>query len=115
LNCTECQSYNRGFGSPACLKCGKYKDVCKQSGKRKTLPIETVPQAILEEIEDDRPQISSLIDAIRALPSDHAAIISMVFLGGLSVKETAQILKVSRQAVDKKIKFSIEIIRESLK
>jgi RNA polymerase sigma factor (sigma-70 family) len=86
----------------------------KQSGKRKTLPIDNVPQAILEEIADDHPQISGLMDAIQALPPDHAALISMVYLAGLTQSEAAKILKISRQAVARKIKFSIEIIRESL-
>ena len=113
MNCQNCDSYNRGNGSPACLTCAKYKDICKQSGRRKTIQIDTVPQAILEEIADDHPQISGLVDAIRALPPDHAALISMIYLGGLTHQEAAEILKISRSAVTKKIKLSIEIIRQS--
>ena len=115
MNCTTCQSYNRGFGSPACLKCGKYKDICKASVKRRTLPIEVVPQSILEEIVDDRPQISSIIDALRALPADHAALISMVYFGGLTQSQAADILKISQSAASRKINFAIGIIKKMVK
>jgi DNA-directed RNA polymerase specialized sigma subunit len=115
VNCTTCQSYNRGFGSPACLKCGKYKDVCKASVKRRTLPIEVVPQSILEEIVDDRPQISSIIDALRALPAENAALIAMVYFGGLTQSEAADVLKISQSAASRKINISIEIIKKMVK
>jgi RNA polymerase sigma factor (sigma-70 family) len=114
MDCQTCKSYNHGNGQPACLKCPKYRDILAKSGKRRTIKIEPVPQNILEAIADETSSISNIMDAIRLLPPDLAAIISMIYFAGLTTRDIGAMLKISQSTVIKKNKFAIEIIRESL-
>ena len=114
MNCQNCDSYNRGNGSPACLKCAKYRDICKRSGRRRTIQIEIVPQAILEEVEDEHPRLNGLKDILQSLPPDMASVISLVYVAGLTQREAAKQLNISQAGLSKKINVALEIIRKSI-
>lgn len=110
MNCTDCQSYNRGSGTKACLKCKQYLEILKQSGKRKTIPIEIIPDTILEAIPDNN-QID-IQQAIRQLPLDLSVPLLMYHVLNASQREIAAYLNISQQNASKKINLSIEIIRK---
>ena len=113
MNCTTCRSYNRGSGTKACLKCPEYKSILLQSNKRQTIKFDIVPDCILENIADNK-QSENVLDAIRQLPIEQSTIIIQRFILNYSIKEIAETLNISRQAVDKKIKFALDIIKETL-
>lgn len=115
MNCEKCQNYASGRGKPACLKCPKYRDIINKSGKRKTIKIIPTPQNILESIEDETSGINNIMDAIKLLPPDLSAIISMIYFAGLTTRDIGAMLNISQSAVIKKNKIAIEIIRESIK
>ena len=113
MNCPECHNYNRGSGNKACLRCQQYKTIMLESCKRNTIKFEIIPDCILENIAENK-ETENVIDAIRQLPMELSTIMMQRFVLNYSIKEIAESLKISRQAVDKKIKSSIEIIREYL-
>ena len=113
MNCSTCRNYNRGSGTKSCLKCPEYKSILLQSNKRQTIKFDIVPDCILENIAEQK-QTETVLDAIRQLPIEQSTIIIQRFILNYSIKEIAETLNISRQAVDKKIKFALDIIKETL-
>ena len=72
-----------------------------------------MPDCILENIAEQK-QTETVLDAIRQLPIEQSTIIIQRFILNYSIKEIAETLNISRQAVDKKIKFALDIIKETL-
>ena len=114
-HCHECQHYNRGSGGKQCLSCHKYTEIIRNSAKRKTIPIDVIPQHLLEAIADDSDnRINSILDAIRTLPPQLSAIISMIYISGLTHRQVASILHIPPGSIVKKNKFALEIIKKTL-
>ena len=115
MNCTACPSYNRGHGQRDCLKCAKYRDILKKSVKRQTIRIDVAPQAILEQIADENPQVIGILDALQSLPPMLSAITAMVYVSGLTHQQIAEIMGVSRQTVSRKSKAALIRIRRAVR
>ena len=111
MDCHDCPSYRRGSGAPACLKCDKYREILKKSVQRRTIKLDAIPQPLLEAIPDN-PKIRSIIDAMQCLPIDRAVPLAMQYILGCTLQEIADYHGISPQAVDKKNKLSLVIIKE---
>lgn len=111
MNCENCENWNRGIGNSACLKCNKYHEIITGSGKRHTIKIIPVPDNILESIPDETINKDTL-HAIRSLPNDLAAIISLIYFAGMTHKQVAEILHVSRQAITRKHTLAIILLKK---
>ena len=72
-----------------------------------------MPDCILENIAEQK-QTETVLDAIRQLPIEHSTILMQRFVLNYTIREIAETLNISRQAVDKKIKFALDIIKETL-
>lgn len=113
MDCKDCVSYRRGAGSPACLKCNKYGKIIVQSAKRQTIQIDVMPQTIIEALPDTK-QMHSIMDILRAMPLDQSTPIIQYYLLGATLQEIADYHHITRQAVDKKNKLTLNIIKESV-
>lgn len=111
MNCEMCECWNRGRGKPACLKCNKYHEIIIGSGKRHTIKIVPVPDNILESIPDESINKDTL-QAIRSLPGDLAAIISLIYFAGMTHQQAADLLNVSRQSITRKHTLAIILLKE---
>jgi DNA-directed RNA polymerase specialized sigma24 family protein len=72
-----------------------------------------MPQAVLDNIAD--PRTRSLMDIIQTLPVQYAVPLMCRATLNMSLQEIADILKVSKQAVDKKISYGLRLISKSLR
>jgi RNA polymerase sigma-70 factor (ECF subfamily) len=86
---------------------------------RSSLPLDEVadlpasdppPEAAVERTA----QAASLVRAVRALSPDRTQAVSLYFFGGLTLKETAQVMKRSRVAVKSLIHRGLRDLRERL-
>lgn len=113
--CPECASYNKGAGTRRCLKCNKYKQILIKSVARDAIQTYTVPQNILEAVAEELdPKTLEIVSAIRTLPPQHAAITTLIYFAGLTYRQVASILKISVSTVNKKNKFSLNIIKKTI-
>ena len=113
-NCGDCSHYRNGKGDKLCLKCKQYNQFKTQSTSRPKIIIESVPQAILEAIEDT-PKLTTILNILKILPLDKSTPLMMQYFLGATLQEIAKYHKISKQAVDAKNKLSIEIIIKTLK
>jgi DNA-directed RNA polymerase specialized sigma subunit len=113
--CHECESWNNGVGTRQCKQCAKYRQFQLNNTKRNDVPINIVPQAILESIaQETDDQVTKVIKAVRQLPPQLAAIISMLYFANLTQEQVASLLKISRISVTRKNFLSLEIIKKSI-
>ena len=71
---------------------------------------EIVPQNILESYADPNNGIN-IADALRTLPPDQAVLIAAIYICGLTLTETANLLHISRSCATRKKKLSIAILK----
>ena len=109
-NCTDCDSYQRGKGRPACLQCQKYKDILLSTTKRQTIRIDVIPDTILNDIPDNR--AVTLLDALKQLPLELSVPVIMRHILDASLREIADYHGYSRTSGTAKIKNAIEIIKK---
>lgn len=113
--CHECESWNNGLGTRHCKQCATYKKFQLSSTKRNDVPINVVPQAILESIaQETEDHVTKVIKAVRQLPPQLAAITSMLYFANLTQEQVASLLKISRISVTRKNFLSLEIIKKSI-
>ena len=67
-----------------------------------------------EEISDHRLQMAQVAAALRRLPADRSDALSLHFFAGLSLSETAQVMRRSEQAVKKLIQRGLADLRRQL-
>ncbi len=112
--CLKCQHYNNGAGQNSCLSCRQYKAIVIQSGQRKTIAFEILPKAILENLADTK-KMTEVIDFLQHLPLDKSVPITLYFILNATCQEIGDYLHISKQAVDKKIMFSLNMLKEMMK
>jgi DNA-directed RNA polymerase specialized sigma subunit len=115
-NCTECPSYNRGAGEPACLKCNTYKYVFQSetggtyhSNSVKTGPCP--PTVIIENLPNPE-QTKSIFNMIAALETREASILMLFYFAKRTVREIAKTHRLSSTRTHDIIKESISKINE---
>lgn len=85
------------------------------NNKRNNVPISIIPQTVLESIaEECDDHVTKVIKAIRQLPPQHSAIISMIYFANLTHKQVASLLQIPPGSVFKKNKFSLEFIKKTV-
>ncbi len=112
--CRKCLNWYNGKGSKTCLKCSFYKRFCLKSVRRSQVPIDILPDIILEsfaEINEDMPDV---IGALQHLPDDLAAILAMRFVADLSQGSIAAILRTSQANVSRRIDLGLNSIKNIL-
>lgn len=92
--CSTCEDWHDGKGCQNCLACGNYKRYQIKSTPRSKIPVDVLPQSLLEAVEDLSDDYD-ILQAIRRLPDDLAAIISMHYIAGLSYRSIAGIMRIS--------------------
>jgi DNA-directed RNA polymerase specialized sigma24 family protein len=108
LNCNNCPHYRNGKGCRACLNCEQYLNIIQQSGKRKTVRYETMPQVILESL----PEMESMKGVLQTIPFEYAMILLGRFFLNASNRELSEFHGVSQQTIINKIKTGLRIIRK---
>jgi hypothetical protein len=116
MNCVECRVYKetKGKGTKACFKCQVNLDDVLKSGQRQTLAFEHLPQSLMENIAEATHD-SDIFEAIRKLPLELSVPLVMQYVLNAPLQEIADYHKTSRQTVYKKNKYSLTILRTSLK
>ena len=112
MDCSKCDHWNRGKGEPNCLKCKRYKELQLKSVKRETIKTEHLPQAVIENIAD--PRTRDLMSIIRQIPLQYAVPLMMRSTLNCTMPEIASFLKISKQAVDRKISQGMNLVKKSL-
>ena len=112
-DCADCPHYRSGNGDRLCLRCKQYEQFKVKSTPRPKLFIESIPQAILEAIEDT-PKLSTILSVIKTLPLEKSTPLMQQYFLGASLQEVAKYHNISKQRVDAKNKLSIVIIKETL-
>ncbi len=113
MNCHLCDQFARGAGTKYCLKCPKYKDIQRLSVRRQTIKYEILPQALLEQVAEI-PQSNKIIDILRLMPADLAALIAMRYYAGLQIREVAGIVRLSPGAVKYRLHIAVEWLKKYL-
>jgi DNA-directed RNA polymerase specialized sigma24 family protein len=113
IGCPSCDNYNRGQGSTACKKCPKYRDIQLKSGRRKTIKIDVLPDALLEQIADipSGPDGDDIMGELRSMPAELSAVISMRYFSGLTAREIADIMSISTRTAERKIAVALAALR----
>ncbi len=112
-NCHNCASYQHGAGSKSCLSCPKYKTIQKQSVRRRTIRVEAFPAAIIEQIADIAgPEGEDIVSAIRQLPAELSAVISLRYLSGLTTDEIAVTLRISERTARYRIAEALVAVKK---
>ena len=111
MNCSYCDNYNHGRGTKSCLRCKQYISILKASGKRKTIPIDTITDRILESVPDTKQKTA--YQALQSMPLELSGPIILYFFAGASQREIAEYLNTNQANVSRKINFAIEIIKKT--
>jgi len=104
--CNNCPTRNN---QKQCLTCQHYRQWDKLN-KLQPLPYEHVPQAILENISD-MPNGEKIIEGLRAMPLNKSVPLLMQYVLHVAVSDIAKYHNISHQAVAKKNKLSVTILR----
>lgn len=112
--CAACPSWNNGRGKRECLKCSHYKRFQVKNSQRSQIPIDVLPDSILESFAEYHENMPDIIDAIQHLPDDLSAIIAMRFISNLSTRSVAVILKTSQATISRKTTDGLNHIRNIL-
>ena len=110
IACRACESYNRGAGRPACLKCEKYKEIKMRYSKRQTIRAEIWPQELLDQLPDES-AASGVMDAIRQLPPESTAVIVLRYYAGLSYAEIGVAMRRTERAAMKLCALSRRMLK----
>ena len=113
MNCHLCDQYNRGAGTKKCLKCPKYKDIQRLSIRRRTIKYEILPQTLLEQVAEI-PKSNKIIDILRLMPADLAALIAMRYYAGLQIQEVAGLVRKSPGTVRYRLHTAIAWLKKYL-
>lgn len=108
MNCKGCPSYNHGRGTGHCLKCDLYQKIIMESGKRRSISMESVPEMVLDNI----PSLPDEIRAIEKIPLKYSTPILQKFFLNATYEEIAKHNSESIGNVRRKIRFGIRLIRK---
>ena len=111
--CQQCQQDN-GPSDRRCLSCQHYKQWSADHDLKETIAYDHVPQAIIEAVAD-MPAGLDLIDKIRRLPLHRSVPLIMQYVLNATDQEIGNYHKITRQAVARKNKLTIKILRTSMR
>jgi len=114
LKCQTYDQWNRGRGTRSCMQCQVYKDIQKQSVRRKTVRYDTYPETIMELFPMPESDPSGMVDMIRDLPADLGAVVIMKIYQSLSIDEIAEQIKISPRTVLRRWTDALKMLRERM-
>jgi DNA-directed RNA polymerase specialized sigma24 family protein len=113
--CSTCDDWNNGKGTKQCLSCSVYKHFCIESTPRAKIAIDIVPAAIMVEFADTSDEMPCVLEAIQHLPDDLAMIITSRYVGGISPRSLAAILKTSERQIYRREALALSQIKKMLR
>ncbi len=115
LKCTTCQIYRDtdGLGKQECRKCESYKTFQIKGTPRPPVIFEDLTELIKESCADTE-KTRDIMQVIQSLPLERSVPLMMQFYLAATLQEIADYHVMSRQAVDKKNKLTIDIIKKML-
>ena len=111
--CQQCQQEN-GPSDRRCLSCQHYRQWSIEHDLKETIAFDHVPQAIIEAVAD-MPAGLDIIDKIRRLPLHRSVPLIMQYVLNATDQEIGNYHKITRQAVARKNKLTIKILRTSIR
>jgi DNA-directed RNA polymerase specialized sigma24 family protein len=110
--CQTCDIYRttKGRGNKDCKSCPYYRVFRMRFSAKERLMIVDLSQQVIESIPDDQ-HAYAIMEGIRKLPREKSMPLMMQYFLGMTVREIAQELKISPQAVQKRNEGAIQIIR----
>ena len=115
LKCATCQIYRDtdGLGKLECRKCESYKAFQIKGTRRPPVIFEDLTELIKETCADTE-KTRDIMQVIQSLPLERSVPLMMQFYLNATLQEIADYHVMSRQAVDKKNKLTIDIIKKML-
>ena len=110
MNCSYCDNYNHGRGTKSCLRCKQYIGILKASGKRKTIPIDTITDRILESIPDNTGV--TLEQALRQLPIELSTPLIQYHILRATTREIGAYHNYNASTATRKINIAIDLIKK---
>jgi len=108
MKCSSCPQWRKGSGTGHCLKCDLYQEIIMESGKRRSISMESVPEMVLDNI----PSLPDEIRAIEKIPLKYSTPILQKFFLNATYEEIAKHNSESIGNVRRKIRFGIRLIRK---
>jgi DNA-directed RNA polymerase specialized sigma24 family protein len=113
--CSTCDNWNSGKGAKYCLSCSVYKHYCIKSTPRPKVTIDIVPAAIMVEFADTSDEMPCVLSAIQHLPDDLSMILTSRYVGGISHRSLAAMLKTSERQIYRKEALALSQIKKMLR
>jgi len=81
-----------------------------KSTPRSQIPMDIIPDILMEAVAEIKPDYD-IMDAVKRLPKDLSAIVSMHFISGLSLRSVAEIMHSSEATIKRKKAEAIAHLR----
>lgn len=107
--CTSCQSYNKGKGTKACLRCEEFKDLLPAKANPDIIRL---PRELLENLNNPSNDLANIFELIAHLEPIHATMFLQSTLLNMSCREIAEYHQAiySKNSCARKINQAIELI-----
>jgi len=110
-SCHKCHHYNRGNGDKKCINCSNYK-LMDMEDLRATITIIPMVSELIESFPAPARPDNDLMAIVRTLPAQNAAIISLCYYGGLSIREISDFLAIPQSSAYKKLYRAVSNLRK---